>query len=307
MDLRHLRYFVTLAKTLHFAQAAKELNIVQPALSMQIKALEEELGAQLFERTKRKVSLTQTGELFLVEAGRTLAQAQRALDVVEAARRGAIGQVRVGFSAGAVYSGVLADLLRHIRQARPGLELALDECHPNQVFDLLREDKIDVAFSTLFSIMPSPDVNCRTIVTYPPRIVMPSDHPLAKQAGVRPEDLKGEPFIGYTGPNDLDGLGLTQQVLGFMPGSATKVSTPAMAAGMVATGLGLAVVPASLESPASGVVFKQVLGTEHEIDISTISRLDENNGAVLGFLKSMNDRLNDPDCPFSRSPGPSVR
>ena len=96
MDLRQLRYFLAVAQEGHFGRAANRLNIVQPALSMQIRALEESLGAQLFKRTSRRVELTEAGALFRIEAERTIAQAEHAKLVVQRAARGELGSIRIG-------------------------------------------------------------------------------------------------------------------------------------------------------------------------------------------------------------------
>jgi DNA-binding transcriptional LysR family regulator len=109
VDLRHLRYFVAVAEEKHFGRAAQRLHIVQPALSMQIRSLEEEIGGALFVRTSRNVELTQAGSLLLVEARRTLAQAERTKDIVQRSLRGETGTVRVGFAGNAV---VMSDTAR---------------------------------------------------------------------------------------------------------------------------------------------------------------------------------------------------
>lgn len=112
MDLRHLRYFLAVAQEGHFARAAERLNIVPPALSMQIRALEEELGGPLFVRTSRKVELTEAGRILQIEAQRTLEQAAFARETVQRSIRGETGCVRVGFAGNAVFSGKLTNDLR---------------------------------------------------------------------------------------------------------------------------------------------------------------------------------------------------
>lgn len=291
MDLRHLLYFKTVAETLHFGKAAEKLNIVQPALSMQIKALEEELDAKLLTRTKRKVELTQVGRLFLAEAERTLRDAERAKEIVRAAKRGAIGRVRVGFSAGAVYAGVLADLIRAVREAAPDLILDLHECHPNQAFELLQREQIDIAFGTLYSLDGNTSFETIELVSYPPYLALPHDHRLADEDAIDRATLKDEAFIGYAGPGDLDGLGLTSKVLGFTPRTSCRVSTPAMAFGVAASGLGLAIVPSSLAVPTSGVVFRPLKDCNERIDVTLIWRMGESDSATLGFLDSVKARL----------------
>ena len=130
MELRHLRYFTALARTLHFAKAAQQLHIVQPALTMQIKALEEELGVSLFKRSKRSVELTQAGHLFLEEADRALKHAARAADLAKQASYGIRGTLRIGFSAGAVYSVVQMKIVYVFRAQYPQIVIEPAQSNP---------------------------------------------------------------------------------------------------------------------------------------------------------------------------------
>ena len=114
MEFRHLRYFIAVAEELHFGRAAARLHIAQPALSRQIRQLEEELSVPLFHRIKRRVQLTDAGQVFLGEARRMLAQEQHAVRAVQRAHRGEIGQLSVGFLAAATV-GILPDMLRVFR------------------------------------------------------------------------------------------------------------------------------------------------------------------------------------------------
>jgi DNA-binding transcriptional LysR family regulator len=127
MELRHLRYFLTVAEEGHFGRAAERLHIVQPALSMQVRALETELGTALFERTSRRVVLTEAGVLFRVEAERTVQQAARAKDVAQRAARGEVGTVRIGFVAPATFAGKLAADVSSFKLAYPEVDIELTE------------------------------------------------------------------------------------------------------------------------------------------------------------------------------------
>ena len=137
MDLRQLRYFVATAEELHFGRAAERVHIAQPALSIQIKALEDTLGVQLLSRTNRVVTLTEAGRLFLKEARRTLEQAQHAAVVARRAGRGEIGRIEIGYSADTSYSGVLSGVLRQYKRRVPTARTAPGRSYPNRVHSQL--------------------------------------------------------------------------------------------------------------------------------------------------------------------------
>src|ERR1700754_3023709 len=118
MEIRHIRYFVSVAEELHFGRAAKRLHISQPPLSMQIRALEEELGVTLLNRTQRSVSLTQAGNALLAEAKHILARVDQAILTTRRAGRGEIGELLVGFISVADYN-VLPEVLREFRRRFP--------------------------------------------------------------------------------------------------------------------------------------------------------------------------------------------
>ncbi len=126
MEFRHLRYFIAVAEELHFGRVAARLHIAQPALSRQIRQLEEELSVPLFYRTKRRVQLTDAGQVFLDEARRMLAQEQHAIRAAQRAHRGEIGQLSVGLVPAATV-GILSEVLRVFRDRFPEVELSLHE------------------------------------------------------------------------------------------------------------------------------------------------------------------------------------
>src|SRR5918998_2662290 len=144
MELRHLRYFVAVAEELHFGRAAARLRIAQPPLSRQIRDLEREVGAALFERVARGVELTPAGRAFLPEARLTLAQAERAQRTAERAARGEIGRLRVGFVEAVSYSGILPDVLGFFRMHLPNIGLSLFEMDSSHQVDAFRDGRIDL-------------------------------------------------------------------------------------------------------------------------------------------------------------------
>ena len=145
MELRHLRYFVAVAEELNFRRAAERLHLAQPALSSQIKALEEELDVRLFERTTRVVRLTQAGRLFLNEARGVLGAAAQAEQLARKAEHGIVGTLRVGVIAPAA-SPWLARALRHFHQRFPGVQLSLSEITSTEQLRRLRLGELDAGF-----------------------------------------------------------------------------------------------------------------------------------------------------------------
>jgi DNA-binding transcriptional LysR family regulator len=145
MDLRKLRYFVATAEELHFGRAARRLGLSQPPLSMQLRALEEDLGVRLFDRDNRNVALTRVGALLLAEARRILAQVDQARSLVQRAGRGEYGSLSVGFITPVEYS-FLPPLLREFRRQHPHVALQLHELMTDQQLAELERGTLESAF-----------------------------------------------------------------------------------------------------------------------------------------------------------------
>ena len=148
MELKRLRAFVVLSEELHFGRAAERLCIVQPALSMQIKVLEQALGVALFSRDRHSVELSAAGRVFLPEAQATLAQAERAARLVKAADAGEVGIVRLGFVS-SILPVYLPGLIRDLRARFPLIELDLKDMPSPEQLEALRTGKIDFGFVRL--------------------------------------------------------------------------------------------------------------------------------------------------------------
>ena len=190
MELRLLRSFAVLAEELHFGRAAGRLCIVQPALSMQIRALEAELGVALFDRDRHRVELTAAGRVFLPEALATLDQARRAVQLVRAAEAGEVGVVRLGFVS-SVLPAYLPALIRDLHARHPRIELELKDMATPDQLAALKANVIDFGFVRL----PIDDkrVTMRTVLEEAFIVVVPAGHALCVLAEIAPADLAAHP------------------------------------------------------------------------------------------------------------------
>lgn len=285
MELRHLRSFTVLAKMLHFTRAAAKLHIVQPALSQQIKELEEELGVKLFRRDKRKVELTGAGRVFLEEAGAILERTKHAAAVARRAESGDIGRIRIGYSSGSAMSGILGKILREYRKNSPEVEIDLRQVYPSTQLELLLRREIDVIFG-MTVVLKVPGA-CMTIPlgTYPLHIVMPKDHHLAAHSEITPRQLKNEPFIAYAGPDDFHGDTFLQTTLGFKPRIAQSTINLLFVSVLVEAGFGVAVMPTAMLGAFRGAMISRPLAEISTMfDVMAIVRREDMDPAVRRLI-----------------------
>ncbi|MCQ4346337.1 LysR substrate-binding domain-containing protein [Pseudomonas stutzeri] len=250
MELRHLRYFVAVAEELHFGRAAARLGISQPPLSQQIQALEEELGVCLFERTNRRVALSTVGELFLPEARAVLAQLDRAVDVARRARQGELGELKVGFTSSAPFTSTIPRAIQAFRLACPQVHLDLRELSSRRVAEAVAAGLLQVGMLRPLDPLPA-GLEALELFAEPLVAVLPAGHPLAGRAdGIALAELAGEAFVFF--PRSF-GTGLYDQLLelargaGFAPRIVQEASEAMTLIGLVATGLGVTVLPASFD------------------------------------------------------------
>ena len=201
--------------------------------------------------------------------------------------RGETGILRLGFSAGAVYSGVLRDLLGALRRSSPGLMLDPVEVHPAHAPDRILAGDLDAALGTTVSLALPPGLDRHELAAHPAMLALPCDHPLAGRKRIGPQDVRDEIFLGYTAPDDLDGTALTARILGFMPARHRRVASPAMTIGLVAAGLGVAVVPESLWHHEPGAVLRPLAGVDARIDVSLIWQATANGGAHAAITRAL--------------------
>lgn len=192
MKLRYLETFVVVADELHFGRAAEQLNVAQPAVSQTIAALEEELGAELFDRSRRQVSLTAAGEVFLEEARETLDQLDRASTLARRAAQGTHGRLVIGFTAACALSEMPAHITRFMR-AHPGVDVRLRQMGTRDQLQHVRQGSMDVGFS----VLPDADTELasRLVTADSLRAFFQDDHRFAHLDEVPVEQALAEPFL----------------------------------------------------------------------------------------------------------------
>lgn len=261
MDFRQLRYFVTLAETLHFGRAAALLHISQPPLSRQIAAMEEELGVALLKRSTRLVELTAAGRHFHEQASRVIAALDAAVRSTQAIERGELGVLRIGFTMSAAWS-VLPPLIRQYSDAYPQAEVQLSEVLPRELNDALISGAVDAGIA--FPWQRPPGLEYMAVHAEPLCAVVPSAHRLAQRQAIAVSDLAGEPFITFpatTAP------ALHELVIGccrdhgFEPRIRLETHLQQTIVNLVAEGLGVSLVPQSMaRMRLAGAEFLPVAG-----------------------------------------------
>ncbi|RRW47918.1 LysR family transcriptional regulator [Pseudomonas luteola] len=289
MELRHLRYFVAVADELHFGRAAELLGISQPPLSQQIQALEEELGARLFERTNRRVALTEAGRLFLDEARQVLAQVDKATDIARRAQRGELGELQVGFTVSAPFIATVPRSIFNFRQRFPAVHLALQEMSSREQTEALMDRKLQVGL--IRPITMSDALVSIELFREPLVAVMRADHPLALQTheSIAIKQLAEEPFVYFPrtyGTGLYDQLISLSQQAGFSPRIVQEARETTIIIGLVAAGLGVSVLPATYRRMhIEGVVYRTLVDEGATSALWLIHRRDERSPLARAFIE----------------------
>lgn len=267
-DLRQLRHFVAVAERLHFGRAAEALHISQPPLSRSIQDLERRLGAVLLARTRRKVELTPEGARFLVEAKRLLAQLERAVLEVGSMAAGAGGRLRLGFVSLADF-GVLPELLKAFKAARPGVSLALREMLSPEQAAALAAGELDFGL-----LLPPVAGELEHVVVQRERFVaaLPARHRLARVRGrIAVRELAEEAFViapREIAPGLHDIAALLTARAGFSPRVAQEAIQMQTVVSLVSSGLGVALVPSSVANLGRrGVVYREIGDAHPRLDL----------------------------------------
>lgn len=289
MEIRHLRYFCVLAEQLHFTKAALLLNVAQPALSHQIRQLEEELGTQLVERSNRRVRLTPAGEVFRERAARILEQLDQAARETARVGQGDSGSLVVGVVSTAVCS-VLPELLRGIRREAPNISIDIREMEPAEQVEALRRESIDIGL--LFLAIQDPALDSLIVSRERLIVALPTGHPAANAERVRLSDLETETFLI---PRRQPVPGFHEVVLETLRSRA--IPAPRLqptrllqtAVFLVAGHLGVALVPESFRNHlrVRGCVYRDIAGAPAHADLIGLWRSGNVQPVLRRFIHQL--------------------
>lgn len=242
MELRHLRYFLALAEELSFTRAAARLHVSQPPLSLQIRQLEQEVRAQLFTRTSRRVELTPAGHAFLIDARAILERVDASITRAAAIDSGLAGRIEIGLS-GSHFFGPLPKLIAGYSRAYADVAISLQEMRPAIQLEALRDARIDLSISRT-------PVNDRVLKstqlwTDPIVAAVPRGHRLGRRKRLRLGDLRDEPFVMLRPDSSAYAQHIRDSCIqaGFAPRVVQHVAEVAAVLSLVAAGMGVALVP----------------------------------------------------------------
>ncbi|MFZ4833788.1 LysR substrate-binding domain-containing protein [Rouxiella sp. Mn2063] len=250
IELRHLRYFIAVADELHFGRAAERLHISQPPLSQQIQALENHIGAVLFQRNNRNVSLTQAGEVFLKEAKQIIARVEEASNTASRIHRGEEGTVTLGVTSSAPFLRRVSHTLQRFRMLYPKINVRIEELNSQLQVEPLLEGKLDVGImrkSVLPDVLQHHLLLSESLVA-----VVPEAHPLATlpEGTLRLTDLASQPFVFFSqevGTSLYDAILKRLAQSGVTPFITQEVGQASTIIGLVSAGLGVSILPASFK------------------------------------------------------------
>ncbi|MBA2078497.1 LysR family transcriptional regulator [Rhodanobacter sp. PCA2] len=300
-DFRQLRYFIAVAEELSFTRAAIRLHISQPPLSQQIQALERDLGVPLLERSKRKVTLTEPGQVFLEQARHILAQAETARTRTVAAAAGHSGQLRLAYTVSVSFHPALPRALLRHRQAAPGVNMQLREMYTEAQFAALLANEIDVGFvrDEPRHVQDARQLRLSVLDREPLLLALPSSHVLAGRESLRMAEVADEAFVSQ--PRELaatlhDRLRSLAGEAGFQPRIVQQAQQINGLLALVAAGLGLALVPATMRTVhLAGVSYVPLADPDAHLLLALACRVGDPSPVLAQFLATAEQSASGPD------------
>jgi DNA-binding transcriptional LysR family regulator len=311
MELRHLRYFLAVAQAGSFTRAALALGIQQPPLSQQIRDLEHELGYPLFRRLARGIELTEAGAVFLEEAVAIVAAVKRGVARASHVAQGTAGSLALGFTSSAVMHRFAPDLIRRYREANPGVELTIHENNAAAVTEAVATRRLDIGFIRR-PVFEHSEIAHHVVAQERLLLALPAGHPIAERAlgsgrnKVRLRDLAGDAFILVRRPGAPGMYGDLIEAcrkMGFSPRVVAEVSQMLTNLTLVAAGVGVTVVPASMKDIHREDVFyaEAIDAPQLMAPLTLVSRVGETNPVAQRFVRFALDSREP-----ARAPAPSL-
>jgi len=282
MELRHLRYFVAAAEELNFGRAAARLRVSQPPLSRQIKNLEEEIGAPLFDRSRRKLQLTPAGKSFLEQAKQILTLSDRAARLAKAVGQGKCGQLTVGFLSplGGLF---LPAGVRKFRQKFPRVEVTLTEMVPRRQVKALVEGCIDLGIMPKDEARFEKDLALEPVAEVGMLAALPPEHALTRLRKVPLQKLADEPLVVFkrsSAPALHDWIRDLCRANGFEPNIGRQCDQAQAMLDSVASGIGIGIVPEFFRRYQSEVVFRPFAPHSPKTELCVVWRRRDHSEAV---------------------------
>jgi DNA-binding transcriptional LysR family regulator len=295
MELRHLRYFVAVAEEGHITRAAERLGLQQPPLSQQIRAMERDLDVQLFRRKPRGVELTDAGRALLTDARDVLSRLELALATARRTARGEQGRIAVGFTSSAPFHPLVPRVIRTFRDGNPLVAMAIEEGNGGQLHDALRNERIDVAIIRSHRAAPE-GLTLEPLLEEKMVIAMPAGHRLAVQQGKSSDKglplraLANESFVVYyqqQWPGLYESIVTACSAAGFSPTVGQLAPRILSALNLVAAGLGVTIVPASLQQlHMDGISFRPIGGRPQAMaPLNLVFRRGDTSAVVRRFIE----------------------
>jgi LysR family transcriptional regulator, hca operon transcriptional activator len=291
MELRHLRYFVAVAEELNFTRAAQRLNTAQPSLSQQIRHLEAELGLPLLARTKRSVTLTEGGRVFLADARRILAQLDGAAHRAAQAQQGKFVEVSIGIVPAAEIK-ILPKLVPLLERSRPGVRWAFHNLPSAEQKRMLATGSLDIGL--LRGPLEHPRLEVETVLWEELVAGLPSGHPLARKKTVSIPQLNEVPFIMVSrrgSPELYDAVRAFCERSGLHPRVAQRADNILGNLNMIRAGLGFALLPDYATSilPRGVVVRPLAVNPPPMVPLVVAHRRTRRDGPVAAFKRILRE------------------
>jgi DNA-binding transcriptional LysR family regulator len=281
MDVQQLKNFLILCDTLNYRKAAERINIVQPALSRQIQSLERETGALLFDRSKRNITLTEAGLFFRNEVDRILQDLNKTIIHAAQIHNGEAGEVRITHASSAMNTVVPAFLVK-VKEKWPHLKTIAQETSNAEQIEMLLARKTDLGVAP--NIMLPPEAGSKILYRENYVLILPADHPLAKQKISDLSVLRDEAFIL---PQVTTGVGYVEAILqicqgfGFNPSVAHESAHSIGVLRLVEAGLGISIEPIS-----------SVRGANMNVKLIELKNIPQKAAMVLFWLREREEELN---------------